>query len=215
MRLILVRHGESEGNVRGIIQGRADYPLAPRGRQQALAVAAALRAEGLAPAALYASPLARAAATAAEIGRALGVAPTLDPDLQECDVGDATGLTWPEFAARFPEWAARVEGNADGRSVDEVWPRGETTSTLRARCRRAVERIVERHADESADRERAVIVVSHGGAISWMLARLLDPEADTWPAWSLPNGSISEVIVARGAVTARRIGQIAARRSVP
>jgi broad specificity phosphatase PhoE len=207
MRLLFVRHGESAGNVLGVIQGRADYPLTPRGVEQARALAAKLAADSasgdLAPvAALYTSPLARAAATAAEIGRALAVAPTPDPDLQECDCGDATGLTWDEFADRHPAWAAKVATNVGGQIVDEVWPRGETTPAFRARCRRAVERIAGRHGGEPA----TVIIVSHGGAISWMLAHLLTPGVNTWPAWTLPNASVSEVRIAGGQATVVRIG---------
>lgn len=210
MRLILVRHGESTANARGVIQGQADYPLTARGREQARAVAAALAAEiadgDLAPvAALYTSPLARAAATAAEIGRALDLAPTPDPDLAECGAGDATGLNWKQFADRYPDWALRVEANVGGRIVDAVWPGGETTAALRARCRRAIERIVERHAKPA----ETVIVVSHGGAISWMLAHLLTPETNSWPTWSLPNASVSEVRIADGRAVAARIGAIA------
>jgi broad specificity phosphatase PhoE len=207
LRLVFVRHGESTGNVSGVIQGRVDYPLTPRGVEQARALAARLAGEAesgdVAPVvALYTSPLVRAAATAAEIGRALACAPTPDPDLQECDCGDATGLTWDEFAARFPEWAARVAADVDGLIVDDIWPHGETTPIFRARCDRAVERIVARHCGAPA----TVVVVSHGGAITWMLANLLTPGANTWPTWSLPNASVSEVRIADGRATAVRIG---------
>jgi uncharacterized phosphosugar-binding protein len=59
------------------------------------------------------------------------------------------------------------------------------------------------------DSRDTLIVVSHGGAISWMLAHLLTPETNSWPTWSLPNASVSEVRIADGRAVAARIGAIA------
>ncbi len=67
MALLLVRHGQSEGNARGVIQGQLDMPLTDRGREQARSVAERLRREGGVER-LVASPLARAFETAEVIG---------------------------------------------------------------------------------------------------------------------------------------------------
>ena len=66
MRLVLIRHGETDHNKDQLTLGRADVPLNERGRAQAAAVAASFRA---APAAIYASPLRRAV----EIAEAISV----------------------------------------------------------------------------------------------------------------------------------------------
>ena len=63
MRLLLVRHGETDWNAAGRIQGCTDTPLNARGRAQALALAGRLRDER--PQRLYTSPLRRARETAA------------------------------------------------------------------------------------------------------------------------------------------------------
>jgi broad specificity phosphatase PhoE len=203
MRLILVRHGESAGNVARVIQGDAEYPLTEVGLAQARAVAATLARADLGPvAALYTSPLGRALRTAEEIGLALGVPPTVDPDLRECGAGVATGLTWLQFAARYRSWAARVATDESGRIVEQLWPGGETTSALRARIGRAVDGIVARHADDSG----AVVVVAHSGSIVWALAHLLAPGGDRWPDYQLPNASVSEVEIVAGRARAVRIG---------
>jgi len=200
-RVLFVRHGESVGNEVGQIQGWLDPPLTEKGLKQARRVAAALAGAG--PfAAIYTSPLKRAATTAAEVGRVLRVTPEPDPDLRELDCGEATGLTWVEFARRFPEWAARIEASVGWQERDDLWPGGESISHFRERCRAAVARIVARH---PAD---AVVVVAHGGSIGWALAHLLDRDSARWPDYRLPNASISEVLVGRGAARLVRLGDV-------
>ncbi|MEY2406219.1 MAG: glucosyl-3-phosphoglycerate phosphatase, partial [Acidimicrobiaceae bacterium] len=84
VRILLVRHGQSEWNALGRWQGQADPPLSDLGRLQAHAAAHALGAVG----AVFASDLVRAAETAAIIAAELGVGPVvIDADLRERDAG--------------------------------------------------------------------------------------------------------------------------------
>ena len=80
-RLVLVRHGETEWNAAGRLQGAIDVPLSERGRWQAQCVARRLREEPLA--AVVASDLARAMQTAAPLAAALGLPVTPEPRLRE------------------------------------------------------------------------------------------------------------------------------------
>ena len=105
MPLLLVRHGQSEGNVEGLIQGQIDKPLTELGRRQARAVAERLRDEG-GTERIVASPLARASGTAEAIGGALGLPVATDARLKEYDFGDAvSGLTVRETLERYPGWS--------------------------------------------------------------------------------------------------------------
>ncbi len=101
MTLLLVRHGQSEGNARGIIQGQLDLPLTPLGREQAKRVAERLRSEGGSER-IVASPLARAFETAEVIGEALGLPIATDERLMEYDFGQGAGLTFAELREQFP-----------------------------------------------------------------------------------------------------------------
>ena len=103
MTLLLVRHGQSEGNVRGLIQGQMDEPLTEHGHQQAAAVAERLKSEGGADR-IVASPLARASATAAAIGEAVALPVTTDDRLKEYDFGEVSGMTIPEVLQSYPGW---------------------------------------------------------------------------------------------------------------
>src|SRR6476646_5188364 len=111
MRLVLVRHGQSEGNARGILQGRMDFGLTDLGRAQAEATARYL-AGGRKVERLRSSPLTRAMETAQPIAAALGLEVEPEPALAEYDMGEASGLTWAEIRERFP---AIVEAFREGR----------------------------------------------------------------------------------------------------
>jgi broad specificity phosphatase PhoE len=187
LKLLLVRHGETEGNVRRLLQG-LDDPLTARGRRQAQEIAALLsRRDDVV--AMYASPLVRTVQTARAISAGVGLEPVLREGLAELDVGDAEGLGYEEWAERFPEEAERFRNEG----VDFVWPGGESGRQLGRRVAAEVDRIVEDHRGELG----AVIIVSHGGALGWMLSHLLGEPDDRWPSdhLGLENCSLTEVAV--------------------
>lgn len=151
--MLLVRHGESEGNVEGLIQGQLDKPLTDLGRVQARAVADRFNADGGADR-IVSSPLARALQTAEAIGSALGLPVTTDDRLMEYDFGELSGLTGAEVAERYPGWSWLVDRDDTPR---EVLPGEEGWASFDSR-------IAEALADLMA-LEGQTIVVTHGGAI--------------------------------------------------
>ncbi len=183
MRLLLVRHGESTGNVTRVLQGRDD-PLTERGRRQARAIARHLAARGDVQA-IYTSPLARAYETARIIGAAVGVEPEPREGFAEIDVGQAAGLTLEEWIARFPAEEERFQREG----LDFVWPGGESGRQLAARTAAETDHIIDRHRNDAG----AVVVVSHGGALAWIVGHLLQESRDTWPRHPFDNCSLTEV----------------------
>jgi probable phosphoglycerate mutase len=155
--LLLARHGETDWNRELRFQGHSDPPLNASGRRQAEQLAERVAGESLV--AVYCSDLRRAHQTARIVADRLGLDVTVVPALREVDVGSWSGLTRDEIAERFPEafhrWLEGDQGH-DGESRDE----------LRARVMEAVSRIVAAHPGES------VLVVSHGGALRALLARV-------------------------------------------
>jgi probable phosphoglycerate mutase len=151
--LYLLRHGETEFNVEGRLQGQRDSPLTARGRAQARAHGALLRTLIAAPEAwrVVASPLGRAMATARLACAELGLAETAietDPRLKELAYGDWEGLTWAEAEALYPDhWAAR-ERDRWGFVV----PGGESLAMVAVRARAFLSEV-----------NGKTIVVSHGG----------------------------------------------------
>src|SRR6476659_10216608 len=101
--LILVRHGETDWNAAGRLQGHTDRPLNDYGRTQAKRLAEQLAGDGIA--AIYASDLSRARETA----ESLGLPVLVDPDLREKNWGSWEGLTSDE----------RLEVAFEGETTEE------------------------------------------------------------------------------------------------
>jgi probable phosphoglycerate mutase len=135
--LLLVRHGETDWNAEGRLQGHTDTPLNELGRRQARGLAEQLAGDGIE--AVYSSDLARARETAEIVGARLGLTVALEPGLREKDWGTWEGLTGSE--------RERVELVA------------EATEAHRERTLRALREIASRH---PAGR---VLVVTHGGSL--------------------------------------------------
>jgi probable phosphoglycerate mutase len=160
-RIILVRHGETDWNAAGRIQGQSDTPLNAVGKIQAQRVAQRLSRERVQ--ALYSSDLARALETATIIGQTLGLPVIASPQWRERRYGAWEGLTSAEIQARYPaqfaEWRARAPGFAP--------PQGESRTELLTRALNALQSIVHRHTGE------VVVVVTHGGLCYVLLTHIL------------------------------------------
>lgn len=191
-----MRHGETEGNVSRRLQ-RSDDPLTERGRRQAEEIAAHLSGRDDVVA-LYASPYRRAFDTARAIGGALGLEPEPRPALAELDVGDAAGYRFEAWVEKFPGEAERFRTEG----VHYSWPGGESGLDLSARTEGEIEGILRAHGGEAG----AVVIVSHGGALAWIIAHLLGEPEGEWPYSyaRLDNCSITEAeISANGKGPAR------------
>ena len=146
--LIVVRHGETVFNTRGIYQGQADSPLTATGEAQARALAPRIRALGTCPA-LYCSDLARARRTAELIHTPNHHVLTPAPDLRERAYGAFEGR---------PSFEVRREIPPD--DADYAPPGGgESQRQLHERVVAAFDAIASRHRGER------VLAVSHGGVL--------------------------------------------------
>nr|WP_245745115.1 histidine phosphatase family protein [Deinococcus reticulitermitis] len=161
-RLILVRHGQTAHNRERRVQGHIDAPLDETGHAQAARLARHLRAEGVRAPRLLASDLARARATAEALHAELGGTLNLHPELREIFMGRWEGELYDELAVRDAELHARFWSG----DPDCLAPDGENARVVGERVHALLER-------EWPQPGETVIVVSHGIAISALLARLL------------------------------------------
>lgn len=176
-RLLLVRHGESEGNVAatraerageetvGVTTRDADTPLSATGEEQARALGEHLATlpPHRVPQALWCSPYVRARQTAelAVAGAGLGLRPVVDERLRDRELGILDGLTSHGVEVRFPDEAARRDrlGKLYYRP-----PGGESWADVALRLRSLLADLV--RAESGTD--RTVLVVCHD-AVIWLL----------------------------------------------
>lgn len=162
MSTLFVRHGTTEWNEAGRIQGWAPVRLSDRGREEAERVADAL-AERHAVDAVVASDLARAVETAEPIAAAAGVDVETDPRLRERDFGVFQGLPSGDFFERFPAFDLLEHGrNAAERAPES----GESWLAVR-------ERVLDVAADLRA-RGGTVVAVTHVNPIRLLVGERRD-----------------------------------------
>ena len=127
----LVRHGETEWNRSGKIQGHSDVPLSERGRRQVRMLARRLAGCGFST--VYASDLSRARESAQAIVKGSEASVQTDADLREFFYGEWEGLTLEEAEARDPMVFAE-QMSMGNRKFSA--PGGEDTTELLHRVRR-------------------------------------------------------------------------------
>jgi len=152
---LILRHGQSQADVEGRLEGRADFPLSPLGRRQAQAVVDWMALHWQ-PNRIWSSPLQRAAATALVIAETFGLSVEYDPDLQEWSKGVLDGMLRSVALMKYPP-------PEQPRGVDDPIRGGESARDVYARAARFWERLLEQVSP--TDR---VLVVSHGGFIDML-----------------------------------------------
>jgi broad specificity phosphatase PhoE len=136
IRILLVRHGETDWNKVHRFQGRSDVPLNSTGRDQARALAVALKDEPIE--AIYSSPLIRALETARIIKAFHTLAPLFqDKGLAEMDLGDFEGMPAQQWAEEYPDFRkAWLEA-----PLSVIMPGGESIYEVQKRAMETLERI--------------------------------------------------------------------------
>lgn len=153
VRLTLVRHGETDWNQAGRIQGQLDLPLNAVGLAQARA--AATRFAPGSVDVLLSSDLLRAAQTAGPIAQAAGVAVQLGHRWRERHFGAYQGHVYADLAREQPEVFARLKARDTAQDLDG----GESLMALMARIRGGITDVLERY------RGKRVALVAHGGVL--------------------------------------------------
>lgn len=144
MKLILIRHGQTAWNRHKRIQGcRSNTQLDEVGYGQADKIASLLKQQRID--AIYSSPLRRAVNTAQAIAAASGLQVRTMPELQEIDAGELDGLSEQDMSqASLAFWSEWRKGDPSLHL-----PGGESLEDLERRVWWALERILERHPDDT------------------------------------------------------------------
>jgi 2,3-bisphosphoglycerate-dependent phosphoglycerate mutase len=173
--LFLFRHGETDWNREGRMQGQTDTPLNATGLAQAEALADRLRAHQLD--AIVSSDLSRALTTARIVAAALGVPLTTDHGLRETSVGAAEGMIWADAKARFGE-ALTERWYSDS---DAAFPGGESGIATLTRGLAALRRYAAAHTYQR------IGVSTHGAMLRQLVRHALPPDS---PPVRAPNTAL-------------------------
>lgn len=159
MKLLIIRHGESEADILDVHEGRADFNLTEKGHTQAQAMAEYLK-EHYSLHKIYASPLKRAFQTATHLSEAVGIPIITEERLMEFNNGLIAGLSWAEADEKYP----LVPNLPVHASVYEQ----ESKLEFRYRAEYILSKIIAEN-----DEDSTVAIVSHGGMINQLYQAFL------------------------------------------
>jgi broad specificity phosphatase PhoE len=180
MLIRLARHGESEGNFAGSLQGsRFDTPLSARGRRQAEALAIRLADEGVD--AVWSSPMVRAKETASVVAAPHGISLSIDADLVEFDWGIWSGRP---FDGALEQEVSAVRARWRAGEIDLAPSDGESPSRAGLRAERFLSRL-------KGTGARAPLVVAHGRFNRILMAVVLGRSLARMDEIRQRNGSLS------------------------
>ncbi len=159
--VLLIRHGQSQGNAEGRFGGHTDTPLSARGLKEAQATAQALASEPFN--AIYCSDLPRAIETASPLARLAGIELQTAEAFRERSVGVMEGLTFEEAAAQHPEqYAALLR-----RDFEHVLLGGESYRQTLDRASRKLDETIEQN------RGGRIAIFTHTGTICILVLHLM------------------------------------------
>ena len=160
--IFLVRHGECEGNIKGMFRGRTDFPLNKRGFTQAQDLARELKSFSLKY--IYTSPLVRARQTAEAIGEQCGVEVKAEEGFNNIKLGSWEGRFMKEIAGQYPEeWELWIH-NPEKLRVKNM----ETLYDVQKRAKACLDSLVSKHEGET------LAVVSHRAVLKPLISACLN-----------------------------------------
>lgn len=231
MNIYLVRHGETDGNVRGLYYGDLDLPMNAVGERQASSVARLLR--NVTFDRVYASDLSRAVRTAEAVLQENISAKTYQeshpeiekvPQLRELNFGIWEGLTYHEIIGKWPElfelWGREwvTTRTPEGESFGDFYERcvsgfyqilkecaeGDTKDNAKESSKESTKDIINDHTKDHAN-DKNILVAAHNGTFRCLLAEILGLGVEgTWH-FDFEQGAYTKIEYTDGYFTVRRI----------
>ncbi|MGB4660358.1 MAG: histidine phosphatase family protein [Mobilitalea sp.] len=183
MRLLLVRHGETDWNVQKKIQGSTDTKLNSNGILQAKQLGETLKENNRNISKIYTSKQKRAKKTAEIISNYLGVEYTEWDGLEEMNLGLWEGNSWTEVEDKFPlEYQEWIDNRRYSRT-----PQGESYQDLLERLIPSLKRIITIEKDD-------VLVVTHSADIMVLLSYINEiPFSEMAEYYKMENTAMIEI----------------------
>lgn len=168
-RIILTRHGETEWNLEGRVQGVMDSPLTEKGIHQAQVLANRLQGEGISV--IYSSNLPRAIATAEEVRKILKLPEVLiSADMRELSFGEWEGREWKNLRVDYPELFGIWEQSPDRVQI----PGGESMQHVTERAWNFFSGLALKHPGQT------LCIVTHGMTLQLLVKKALGISIEDW-----------------------------------
>ena len=161
VKVVFVRHGQTEWNVSGRYQGQSDVALSAAGIEQAEKLAANFPVEHID--AIYASDLIRARVTAETVAKRFGLGVNLEPAFRELSFGDWEGLTYEQIVASWPDAMENFLAHPDILDI----PHGESFPEVQQRAMSRLQELIQKHEGQT------IMVAAHGAVLRTMLTAAL------------------------------------------
>lgn len=185
MKIICVRHTETEGNIRGYYNGISESPYTPKGLLQKAAVEEELVRIGKNEpfAAVYASPILRARYIGETVSKRLKVPFKTTDVLREFNFGIFEGMTYNEAEKQYPDIWREWMADYDGYQI----PEGDRFTDYHRRIAAFIDILQKKHADET------IVIVAHGGTVLSVMIELLGLSTEERWHFKIELGAIAVI----------------------
>ncbi|MGM9972441.1 MAG: alpha-ribazole phosphatase [Clostridiaceae bacterium] len=182
MKLFLIRHGQTDWNIKGKIQGSSDIELNDIGVKQAEELSKKLLAENYSFSKIYSSYQKRAAKTAEILSENTNIEYITIDGIKEMNFGLWEGLSWSEVKDKYPseyeEWFIK-------RRYTKT-PKGESYQDMLDRVLMAIYKIINENSEN-------VVIVTHSAVIMSIQCYLTNTSFDQMTKFKTDNGSVIEI----------------------
>lgn len=183
MRLLVIRHGESEADILHVHEGRADFGLTERGHRQAEAMGGYV-SQNYHIDKIYCSTLKRAKQTAEHLGAKVGLPLILDERLMEFNNGLLAGLEYGAAEEKYP----RTETPPHLAVYEQ-----ESALEFRYRAEYMLSKLISENGEDST-----IAVVTHGGMINQLYRAFFRLPVDSEYGFKTGDTGIHEWIISKG-----------------
>jgi alpha-ribazole phosphatase len=184
MKILLIRHTESAGNLKRVYAGATDYELTEKGIKQVYDCINQFKkmySRQVSKFKLYTSPLKRCTLLSDELENTLKVVKHIDHRLSETNFGIFEGKTYEDLLNEYPDLVKQWNENLIHFQI----PNGESLVKCAERVNRFCDEVIVKNED--------IVIVSHGGIIKLILLKLLSLDLDHFWKFYTNNGCIIEL----------------------
>ena len=182
MKLIFIRHGQTDWNVRGKIQGSYDIELNETGIRQAIELSDKLTKHKYEFKKIYSSPQKRALNTAKILSDSSNIEYVVIDDLREINMGEWEGLSWKEVDENYPTEYKEWKSNRRYTSP----PKGESYEDMLQRVIKALHKIINENKDD-------VVIITHSAVIMCLQCYITKTPFNKMLQFKTTNAEITEI----------------------